>query len=497
MPSIITVNGVSFELPNGRTLFTNISFTLNSKMTALVGPNGVGKTCLAKLIAGDLSPTIGTVRKSGAVAFFSQREIPESIPVEDYLSLRYSWSVLGEKLLTGIDQTALCSNLSGGQWMRVRLASTIDDQFLILDEPTNDLDIEAKSILRNFLGEYQYGIFLISHDREFLALCDDVLELSNKGLEKYGGGWQSYEYEKERERNQSLGELERAKRERDKAKAERTVQIERQEKQNRQGKKMAEKGGMPKILIGARMRRAQVTTGKVDVSTMQKANTKVKEAYEAFNEIKMDPIMYADLTGVEIPNQKLVAEAKDYNVFFGKWLYGKDLNFSWRGNIRLAIKGANGSGKTTLIKAILGNKIETKGELRLGKLTTLYLDQQCSSLNERQSILENVRAVSSMSESDIRNNLAKLLFTGDSVFQEVHSLSGGERLRTALACGLLSKEKPELIILDEPTNNLDLGNIKFLEKLISQFKGAVIIISHDEVFLKECGIDAELSLTKR
>ncbi len=122
MPSIITVNGVSFELPNGRTLFNNISFSLNSKMTALVGPNGVGKTCLAKLIVGDFSPTIGTVRKSGAVAFFSQREIAKAITVEDYLAPRYSWSVLGEKLLTGIDRAILCSNLSGGQWMRVSLA---------------------------------------------------------------------------------------------------------------------------------------------------------------------------------------------------------------------------------------------------------------------------------------------------------------------------------------------------------------------------------------
>lgn len=494
MPSIITVSGVSFELPNGRILFNNISFSLNSRITALVGPNGVGKTCLAQLIVGDFSPTIGTIRKSGVVAFFSQREQADRITVEDYLTSRYSWSVLGEKLLTGIDRATFCSNLSGGQWMRVRLASTIADQFLILDEPTNDLDREAKSILRNFLGEYQRGVLLISHDREFLALCDDVLELTNQGLEKYGGGWQSYEDEKERERKHSLNKLGRAKRERDRTKSERTLHIEKQEKRNRQGKKSAEKGGMPKILLGARKRKAQATTGKVDASTMERANTKVKEAYEVFNEIKIDPIMYADLSGVEIPSQKLVAEARNYNVFFDKWLYENDLNFSWRGNIRLAIKGANGSGKTTLIRAILGHSLKRKGELRLGKLATLYLDQQCSILNETKSVLENVRAVSKMSDSEVRNNLAKLLFVGDSVFQEVHSLSGGERLRAALACGLLAEERPELIVLDEPTNNLDLGNIKFLENLISQFKGTVIIISHDEIFLKQCRVNMELYL---
>ena len=190
---------------------------------------------------------------------------------------------------------------------------------------------------------------------------------------------------------------------------------------------------------------------------------------------------------------KLIELNKIWHEYEGTFVLENATTDIMRGEF-VAIIGPNGSGKTTLIRAILGNSFRTKGELRPGKLATLYLDQQCSILNETQSVLENVRAVSKMSESEIRNNLAKLLFVGDSVFQEVRSLSGGERLRAALACGLLAEEKPELIILDEPTNNLDLGNIKFLENLISQFKGAVIIISHDETFLKACGINAEFSL---
>ncbi|MGZ3786098.1 MAG: ATP-binding cassette domain-containing protein [Bdellovibrio sp.] len=296
------------------------------------------------------------------------------------------------------------------------------------------------------------------------------------------------------ERDQALTELDRAKRERTKAKSDRVSKIERQEKRNRQGQEFAQKTGMSKIQIGARKRQAQTTTGKVDASTMAKANTKVREAYEAYREIKIDPVMYADLIGIEVPSQKLVVEAKDYNVFFDRWIYNNDLNFSWRGNIRLAIKGANGSGKTTLVSSILGKSFKIKGEIRCGKLATLYLDQQCSILNESISIFDNIHAVSKMTESEIRNNLAKLLFTGESVFKKVQSLSGGERLRAALACGLLSEQKPELLILDEPTNNLDLGNIKFLENLISQFRGAVILISHDEIFLKNCGIDSEIYL---
>lgn len=493
MQSPITASGVSFELPSGNILFENLNFTLNRKITALVGANGIGKTTLAKLITGELTPMSGVIRRNGSVAIFNQRENPQEITVNEYLSTRHSWSVLGGKLLEGIDRNLLCSHLSGGQWVRVRLAATIDDQFLILDEPSNNLDHEAKKILLDFLRAYQHGILLISHDRELLYLSDEIFELSNQGLEKYGGGFEAYEEEKRHERESSLSLLERARRDRDRAKADRILQIEKQNKRNRRGREAGIKGGMPRILTGSRKRQAQATTGKIESFTMGQAKEKVKAAFDAFNEIKVDPIMYADLTGSRIPAQKLVAEAQNYNVSFDdKWLYKNDLNFSWRGNVRLAVKGGNGSGKSTLIKAILGETFKSsKGRLQKGGLVTLYVDQQCSILDDSKSVFDNVRAVSSMSDGDLRNHLAKLLFFGTGAFQKVHSLSGGERLRAALACGLLSKMKPELIIFDEPTNNLDLQNIKFLEKLILQFEGAVVVISHDQVFLEECGIEED------
>ena len=494
MQSLVHVSDVSFELPNGRTLLNHINFTLGPKLTALVGPNGVGKTTLAKIVAGIVEPTQGHVNSQAPIVLLSQREKAEEVPVYEYLVNRYSWSLLGENLLEGIDREALCSTLSGGQWMRVRLASAIDNQFLILDEPTNDLDRAARGFILNFLREYPYGALIISHDRECLSLCEDILELSNRGLTKYGGGWELYEETKTHELGNLEANLERAKRERDDAHAHRVELLEKQDKRNRRGKEQAKKGGMPKILLGGRKSRAQVTSGKANSETMNKLNEEIQSVYEAYNEIKIDPVIYADLVGKEIPNQKLVAEATNFNIRYEDWVYPKDLNFSWKGNIRLAIKGGNGSGKSTLIKAILGKEFETRGELKAGELKILYVDQACSILDEAQSVFENVRRVSELDDKDIRNGLAKLLFFGDSVFQVVKSLSGGERLRAALACGLLSTDKPELLILDEPTNNLDLGNINFLEKLLSEFKGALIVISHDEVFLEKCGIEEEIVL---
>lgn len=485
MQSIVTLSDVAFEFPNGRTLFQHLNLSLDSKLAALVGPNGVGKTTLAKIMANKIDPSSGMVKRLCPLSFFHQREQPQNLPVYEYLMDDYSWSMIGEKLLEGIDRDLFCASLSGGQWMRVRLARIIKDQFLILDEPTNDLDREGREALFEFLKSYKFGVLIISHDRECLSLCDTILELSNQGLSKYSGGWNLYEEAKNNERHLLEEDLVRAKRKRDEAEVNRITLLEKQEKRNRKGKESSRKGGLPKILLGRRKQNAEATSGKVNSQTLAKAQENVSAAFDAFDKLKIDPLMYTDLVGVAIPQGKLVAQAENFNLFYKDWVYKNSLNFSWRGNIRVAVKGENGSGKSTLVRSIVEGKIKT------GNLKTIYLDQQCSALSEEKSVFDNVRIYSDLNDKEIRNALAKLLFFGDSVFQPVHTLSGGERLRAALACGLLAKEKPELLILDEPTNNLDLGNIRFLEQLVSRFAGAVIIVSHDEGFLKECGVNED------
>jgi ATPase subunit of ABC transporter with duplicated ATPase domains len=432
------------------------------------------------------------LRRIGSVKLFPQRKEPERVTVGEFLCVDREWSLLRERLLGKIDRQAICTTLSGGQWMRVRLACALDDQFLILDEPTNDLDDDGRKSLTQFLQEREGGALLISHDRGCLQLCEEIFELSNRGLARFGGGWSAYTRARECERERLSAALEGAKRERDAALANRVDQRVRQDKRNRRGAVSATRGGMPRILLGDRKRRAQTTSGKLDCTTLDRSTSAVREAYEALTEMKIDPVMYADVIGHEIPAQKLVAEALGFNVRFRDWIYRQDLDFTWRGNVRIALRGANGSGKSTLVKALLGGVFETRGRLRRGDLVTFYLDQWCSLLREQQSVLENVSAVSQASESEIRNGLAKFLFANDAVFQRVSELSGGERLRASLARGLLSTHKPELMVLDEPTNNLDLVNIQFLEQVVRQFRGALVVISHDEEFLKNCGVSQEL-----
>jgi ATPase subunit of ABC transporter with duplicated ATPase domains len=501
----LTARDLSYELPNGRLLFRNLTLSLGDRLTALVGPNGVGKTTLAKVLAGELAPTGGEVRRQGPLVFFAQREEPPPVSLEEFLGPEWAWTLQGERLLAGIDRTGSCTSLSGGQWMRARLARACaqEQSYLILDEPTNDLDRDGREAVLDFLRGHAGGALLISHDREALALCDEILELSNRGLSRHGGGWEVYRAARDQERENLTRSLAAAGKARDQALAERRKEREKQEKRNRRVADAAAKGGLPKILLGARKRAAQATTGKIDTGTLHKAAEAARSLQTALSELKVDPAMYAELEGRVLPAQKLVAEAAGFNLRYrgsGHWVYPGDLDFAWRGNVRLALRGANGSGKSTLLRALLGglpSGVETRGGLRPGSLEILVLDQRLATLDDARTLFENVRDVSGASDTEIRNALARFLFPREAAFQKVGELSGGERLRAALARGFLGARRPELLLLDEPTNNLDAANIEFLEKVVARFRAAVLVISHDETFLANCRLEDELVLPRR
>ena len=494
MSAIIAARGVSYELAHGRELFRDLSFSLDTGITVLVGPNGVGKTTLARLLAGALAPSRGAIERRGPVTFLPQREDPPDVAVASYLGADYGWTAQGERLLAGVPREAPCAQLSGGQWMRVRLARALDAGFLILDEPTNDLDAEGRAAVHRFLRAHTGGVLLITHDRASVRLCTGVLELSNRGLARFGGVWEGYLEARQRERESLQATLTRARRARDDAGAARAEGRARQEKRNRRGAVQAARGGIPKIAAGLRKRRAEVTTGKGSAAAAARLDDAVCEAHEAFAALKVDPVMYADLVDVTLPAQKLVAEALGLNLWRGAWLYPRDLAFAWRGGVRVAVAGPNGCGKSTLLRALMGEPLTQRGELRRGDLATLYVDQRCGTLDPALSVLENARRQSDVGDRELRDGLARFLFADARVFQRVADLSGGERLRAALACGFLATRRPELILLDEPTNNLDLENTIFLEGLIRAYRGALLVVSHDAAFLEGCGVDTTLAL---
>jgi ATPase subunit of ABC transporter with duplicated ATPase domains len=494
MAAKLVAHGLSLELPDGRGLFSDLDLSLDDGLTALVGPNGVGKTCLARVLAGELEPTAGVVRRHVPVRLLAQRQEPPCCTVAEFLTSDHHRSSFAGQLVQDIEPSSSCAALSGGQWMRVRLAQALGAAFLILDEPTNDLDGEGHAAVAAFLRHHDGGALVISHDPRILRSCARVLELSNHGLAAYSGGWSAYTEARDEERVRLGAALDRARRGRDAARERQAEQQERLQKRSARGAAAARRGGMPAILMGARKRRAEVTAGRLGVQQLARAQEAVRVAHEALGRLKVEPVMYARLKGRAIPHQRLVAEARGFNVCFQDWIYGRDLDFSWRGNVRVALKGGNGSGKTTLVRALLGESLRTRGELRRGSLCALYVDQRCSLLDDERSLLDNVQQAAPGPVAGARTALAAFLFQEDKVFQKVGELSGGERLRAALACGLLGSQGPELLVLDEPTNNLDLQNVEFLQQVVSAFQGALVVISHDEDFLRQLQLTQELQL---
>lgn len=494
MSACIAVRDLSFSLPDGREIFGHLNFSLSAGITALTGANGVGKTLLARLIAGDLLPTQGSVHRQAPVSLLRQREAPPALSVREFLAASPARTRNAARLLQGIDHAWSCRALSGGQWMRVRLVRALGDGFLILDEPTNDLDREARAIVAQVVRAHRGGVLLISHDCGLLSLCSTVLELSNGGMSQLSGGWTSYLQARDSERERLGNALDRAKRERDRHSAAMQEQRDRQARRNQRGSAAAARGGTPRILLGASRRQAQQTTGRREQTGLRQAQKVIDDVRSALSELKTDPVMYARLAGRKLAAGRLIAEASDFNIHRRDWLYAPDLNFTWRGNVRVAVRGGNGSGKSTLLQSLLGSEFQTRGRLRRGDAVALFIDQRLDRLEPQRSVLENVSAFAQGTESELRTGLSHFLFTAETVFQRVGELSGGERLRTALAQGFLAQRGPELLVFDEPTNNLDAVNVEFLANVIREFHGAVIVASHDEHFLDACGLTGELSL---
>lgn len=498
----ILFSDVSLTWPNGQELFSHLSFSLQHKHYGLIGVNGIGKSTLIKLITKELSPTSGRIQCDCSVEVFNQSERRPDLTVLEYLGDTGVFE--SQKALEIMGDIAFeenCHCLSGGQWSRLRLVKLITQKsdFIILDEPTNHLDQSSRKALVKFLKGYSGGVLLISHDRELLNLVDNIIELTHLGISLYSGSYSEYENIRRVERDNLEKNLELAKKRRDLHEEKTRELISRQDKRMKQGDRNAAKGGMPKILLGGRKSNAQKSSGSLHKATTQKLNELVSQASQEFLKVKRDPVMYAVLPQVKIPQGKVILRAVDLNFQYEgmeEKVFRDKLNFSFQGNCRINIKGENGSGKSTLLKLLTGREVRghREGELYLGNLTFAYVDQEYNLLNLNENVFNNLRNVSSKSDVEIRNFLSMFLFRGDKVFQKCETLSGGEKLRLSLALAMVTEPAVELLILDEPTNNLDLVNISFLEDVLHHYQGALIVVSHDELFLENINICEEISL---
>ena len=510
-------------------LFSYIFISFGNEKTGLVGANGTGKTTLLKLIIGEITPQTGIVHANYKIGYMPQNfmvnqdqtiaqvfDIDKKIAAlekinsgnatqSDFEIVGGGWdapenakSALSKVNLEYLDLDRKIKTLSGGETTRVFLAGLLisNPEFLILDEPTNNLDAESRLALYDVIKSYAGGLLIVSHDRQLLSFMDQIIELSPLGLKTYGGNYADYIEQKRIEQEALEQDLIDAQKHLSKTK--KTVQIskERYDQRASMGNKARQSHSQPKSFLDFHKGRAEVTKSKLEAKTDKMLETAKDKLLTVKSKLEQKELFDFELEATRVHNTKLVLDTQDLVFAYpGHTPIISDFNLTVVGPRRTAISGSNGSGKTTLLKLIMGQLHPTSGSIKLGVQYCAYLDQELSVLKPDQTVLENFKRLNpSVKETDCRLRLAAFLFAHDDALKLVCNLSGGEKMRAALACVLMGDNPPQLILLDEPTNNMDLESIASIERALKSYKGALIAISHDEIFLQNIGVEEKIEL---
>ena len=531
---MLILQNISYLHTNRDLLFDKITFTANQQeKIALIGNNGVGKSTLLKIIVGELQPSEGWIKADAKPYYvpqifgqFNHFTIAQALQIEDKLNalkeilngevteenleiLNDDWTIeerCNEALeywqLTDLDLSQKLETLSGGQKTKVFLAgiSIHQPELILLDEPSNHLDVEARKLLYRFIQSTSGTLIIVSHDRKLLNLLNTVYELSKHGITVYGGNYDFYTQQKQIENNalqQDIHSKEKALR---KAKEKERETMERQQKLDSRGKKKQEKAGISRIMMNTLRNNAENSTSKTKSMHAEKIGGISKELQELRSDLPEIDKMKFGFDNTNLHKGKILFAATDINFGYDeKLLWKENLSFQILSGDRVVLKGSNGSGKTTLIKIITGKLVPTQGSVYKAESKIVYIDQDYSLIENQLTIYEQAQKfnVSGLQEHDIRMRLNRFLFSQNELDKLCSALSGGEKMRLMLCCLTINNQAPDIIILDEPTNNLDIQNIEILTAAINDYQGTLIVVSHDEAFLEQSNIEFTIELSGR
>lgn len=527
--SSITCSHLSFSWPDDTEVFSDLSFTVGAGRTGLVAPNGAGKSTLLKLIAGELQPTGGGVTVDGSVGYLPQTlpfatdlTVAEMLGVATILAALTAladgdaseavFAAIGDewdieersaaqlaRLGLDVPLDRVLGTLSGGEVITLGLAAQLlrRPDVLLLDEPTNNLDTAARQRLYDELDRYPGALLLISHDRALLDRMDRIAELRDGDVQFYGGNFTAYQGAVADAQRAAADEMRNAE-----------SQLKVQKRQMQQARERAARragtaarnlkdAGLPKIVAGKLKRNAQESAGRADEVHARRVDDARARLDAAERAVRDDDVIALDLPNTEVPAGRTVLSASDLNIQRGGRMLFADngIALDIRGPERIALTGRNGAGKSTLLRMINGDIEPDAGALTRGDGRVAYLSQRLDLLDEQRTVLENLMSwAPTLSITRRRHLLAQFLFQDNRIDLPVSVLSGGERLRATLACVLYAEPAPHLLLLDEPTNNLDLVSVGQLESALNAYRGAFIVVSHDERFLDAIGIERRMTL---
>ncbi|GAB4093444.1 ABC-F family ATP-binding cassette domain-containing protein [Flaviaesturariibacter terrae] len=527
---MLFLQNVTYRHADGSVLFRNLDLSLAAPAkAALVGPNGAGKSTLLRLLAGRLSPSEGTVRAQPAPFYMPQHaddsygktvadvlgardkldalaQVLAGNNVEDaLLRLDDDWTVeercraaLAHWGLADIDLTRPMPTLSGGQATRTFLAAATVRQprILLLDEPSNHLDAAGRALLYDFVQQVNALLLVVSHDRALLRLLPHTFELGPGGLDAYGGNYDFYATRKAQELEALSGSLQQQEKELRKARQAARENAERRQRLESRAEKGSHKAGLPAIVINTLRNNAQNSTARakgVHEEKVEELRLGVEELRAA--QPQRDKMKLAFGAPAQHPGKTLFAATGLQYSAGGRSLWAP-LDLHIASGERIAIEGANGAGKTSLLRLLLGSLEPSGGTLQRFAERALYIDQQYSLLDDSLTVLEQAQRFNrrALPEHELRICLDWFLFGAAAMDKRCGDLSGGERMRLSLACVRIADEAPDLLVLDEPTNNLDLANIGILTDAVRAYTGTLLVVSHDPQFLQEIGVVRSIGL---
>ncbi|MFQ3229541.1 ATP-binding cassette domain-containing protein [Reinekea sp.] len=518
MAKFLTLQNVSFLHNNGQTLFESIQFNLQYSFSAIVGANGAGKSVLSRLLANELKSHEGQVHSNASVYYVPQqwpydpsastsvvlglatplaaiKRIEAGSVSEQDFELAEPWWNWQETLKAArhsiqmvdeLDLSKSISNYSGGEQFRVLWLAAIlnSPDVYIFDEPTNHLDQKGRADFLDWVRNQAKPVIAVSHDRSLLNKVDGIYELTAKNLHHHAGNFDVFFRAQEDRWNSQQKILNDARKSQRHTAKKVQDAYEKQQQRSAHGMAKAAKENWSAIERGGIKETASAALGsQTRRDKHRKADTQInlsdaEQAKEWFEPIKF-----------ELPNS-VVSPAKKILTLenFQVMLNNNGINKTYTANIlgaqRIQLVGENGSGKSLLIKSIIGQWQAVQGHSHI-HVPYCHLDQNFYHLDKNATAVELFQqAHPSFNQRDAHERLAWLRLRNDKANIPFGSLSGGEQLKTALAINLLGAITPNLLFLDEPSNHLDLDSLNALEQALRQYKGAIIIVSHDQYFMK-------------